>query len=310
MGLGPGSALTTVATRCGPTMNQLQGQVASLKIGSLTVSPVYDGCAVVAPERLYRMGASHYPVLDGALGLATDDWLPYQHLLTGGRLELGFGGFLISGVPGRLVLVDLGQGPTGWSPEPEFAPAEFGRLLDSLAELGVGPADITDVVFTHLHTDHIGWASIDGAPVFVNATYHCHAADLAHFVPADPMAVALLEPIIDRLQTWATGGPIAPGINVRPAPGHTPGTSFVVVSSGGEQLLLVGDVLHCPAELLDRNWAGLGDVDPARAREVREALVEELEQHGSAFAPAHFPGLSFGRVFTGDDGRRDFAYLS
>jgi glyoxylase-like metal-dependent hydrolase (beta-lactamase superfamily II) len=281
-----------------------------MKVGSLTVTPVYDGHARLAPEQLYSMGASHFPVLDGARGLVAEEWAPYQRLLTDGRLELSFGGFLISGVPGRLVLVDLGQGPTGWAPEPEFAPTEYGLLLNSLSQLGVTRADITDILFTHLHFDHIGWASVEGKPVFPNATYRCHAAELAHSSASDPVAFGRFEPVLDRIQTWDTDTTIAPGIDVRPAPGHTPGTSFVVVSSDGERLMLVGDVLHCPAELLDDAWAGLGDVDPGRARQVRVSLVRELEQDAIPFAPAHFPGLSFGWIRTGDDGRRQFAYLS
>ena len=40
--------------------------------------------------------------------------------------------------------------------------AHHGTMLASLVAAGVEPAEVTDVVFTHLHFDHIGWASADG----------------------------------------------------------------------------------------------------------------------------------------------------
>src|SRR5688572_15087375 len=85
------------------------------------------------------------------------------------------GGFLIRG-PDVLALVDVGMGYV------ERMPEMGGKLLESLSALGHPPDDITDVVFSHLHFDHIGWASKDGAPVFPNATYRCHSKDWDHFI--------------------------------------------------------------------------------------------------------------------------------
>ena len=61
------------------------------------------------------------------------------------------------------------------------------------------------------------------------------------------------------------------------APGHTPGSTIIVMSSGADRAMLLGDVVHCPIELLDDEWAGMGDVDPALARRTRVALARELE---------------------------------
>ena len=52
------------------------------------------------------------------------------------------------------------------------------------------PDDITDLVFTHLHFDHIGWASAEGAPFFPNATIRYASADLEHFLAGPVSAVA------------------------------------------------------------------------------------------------------------------------
>jgi hypothetical protein len=68
--------------------------------------------------------------------------------------------------------------------------------------------------------------------------------------------------------------------------------------------------MHCPAELLDDERAGLADMDPVLAGRVRVALAKELEQQDAVVAPAHFPGLSFGRLLSPNGGERDFTYVS
>jgi hypothetical protein len=69
--------------------------------------------------------------------------------------------------------------------------------------------------------------------------------------------------------------------------------------------MLLGDVVHCPVELLDDEWATIGDVDPAMAQRTRIALARELEADDVPVAAAHFPGLQFGRLLSGE-GRRSW----
>jgi glyoxylase-like metal-dependent hydrolase (beta-lactamase superfamily II) len=116
-----------------------------------------------------------------------------------------------------------------------------------------------------------------------------------------------LPPIVDRLELWDGEEVILPGMNTRPAPGHTPGSSLIVLSSGGERAMLLGDVVHCPAQLIETDWEGLHDIDPILARRTREALARELERQEILVAAAHFPGLQFGRLLLGE-GRRLFQF--
>ena len=109
---------------------------------------------------------------------------------------------------------------------------EQGELPRSLDALGVRPDEVTDLVFTHLHFDHIGWASADGVPFFPNATIWCASADLEHFLagPDEERFVAFvyhalpaaqrLDPVLDRIETWETDRTLVPGVDVRLAPGH------------------------------------------------------------------------------------------
>lgn len=252
-----------------------------MKIGALTIEPVYDGYGQEpAREVLTRPGVS-------------DAWACHDHLLDAqGNLELTLGGFLLR-TGERTVLVDAGVGTIN---NDKY---HGGQFLESLRELGVTPEEVTDVVFTHLHFDHVGWATKKGEVVFPNATYRVHADDWAHFVEgpdADPGAVRKLSPLADRMETFTTDTTIAPGLDTRHVPGHTPGSTIFVVSSDGERALLLGDVAHSTVELTDPTWEAVFDVDRAAAKQVREQLIDELTDSPDAVAAAHFPGLRFGRL--------------
>jgi glyoxylase-like metal-dependent hydrolase (beta-lactamase superfamily II) len=264
-----------------------------MRVGDLEVAAVVDGVARSVPSEAYRWGVGE----GSGRGLDDADWEPHRGLLADdGMLEMALGGFLVR-TGDRVVLVDAGIGV--------FDRGVFkgGALLDSLAALGVTPDDVTDVVFTHLHFDHTGWATVDGKAVFSRATYRCDAADWEHFVPHDERATRRLAPLQDRLATWHADGPLLPGLDVRRAPGHTPGSTILIVSSGGERAMLLGDVVHCPVELIDDEWATIGDVDPVLAKRTRVALARELEADDVPVAAAHFPGLQFGRLLTGESRR-------
>jgi glyoxylase-like metal-dependent hydrolase (beta-lactamase superfamily II) len=255
-----------------------------MRVGALEILPVYDGDGrEAAREVLRRPGASG------------DAWACHDHLLDHeGNLELTLGGFLLR-TGDRTVLIDAGVGTIN---NDKY---RGGQFLESLRELGVTPEDVTDVVFTHLHFDHVGWATKKGQVVFPNATHRVHAADWAHFVEspdADPGAVRKLSPIADRLAPFEADTTLAPGLDTRHVPGHTPGSTVFVVSSEGERALLLGDVAHSVVELTDPNWEAVFDVDPVAASAVRAGLVDELTDSPDAIAAAHFPGLRFGRLVT------------
>ena len=241
------------------------------------------------------------PVLDGGMDVPADlmlNQVPHPDFLTPeGMLTVQFGGYLVR-TADRVLLVDTGMGPL-----------LGGQLLESLSAYGVQPVDVTDVLLTHLHADHVGWTTTDEKPTFPNADYRCHALDWQHFVTDQndefmravmgaPKACERLLPIEHRFTTFDGDVTIAPGVDVRHAPGHTPGSTVVVLSGAGETALLMGDVLHCPAELASDDWDMMADVDSLLARQTREAFARELEGADIPFAAAHFPGLRFGRLLT------------
>jgi glyoxylase-like metal-dependent hydrolase (beta-lactamase superfamily II) len=276
----------------------------TMSIGALDVWPVFDGLAQEDPTALYR-------VRDGeatAKGFAAEDWLPHRDLLNAsGQIEHAYGGFLVR-TGDRLALIDAGVGPGQIGP---YGPAKRvirgGALLYSLALIGVTLNDITDVILTHLHPDHYGWATAEGGNLFPNATIRCHALDWDHFVTNPPVPSSFttsLLPLGARLETFDRDGPIVAGIDAQLAPGHTPGSTIIVLNSGPQRALLLGDAIHCPVELVDVEWASLGDFDRAVAQRTREQLARELEGSGTPAVGAHFAGMRFGRLVAGNDRRQ------
>ena len=261
-----------------------------MRLGALAIEPVYDGDGrAVGREVLSRPGVA-------------DAWACHEDLLDhAGELKFALGGFLVR-TGDRVVLVDTGVGMI------DNGEYRGGRFLESLRELGVAPHEVTDVVFTHLHFDHVGWATRRGEVVFPNATYRVHRADWAHFVEsseAAPGAVRKLSPLSGQLELFDADTTLAPGLDTRHVPGHTPGSTIFVVSSEGERALLLGDVAHAPVELTDPTWEAVFDEDKAAAKRVRAELAAAAADTPDLLVAAHFPA---GRLVT-VGGETRFSYL-
>jgi hypothetical protein len=184
-----------------------------MRIGEIEVLPVFDGFGYeVARDVLLRPGDA-----------GTDPWARHEARLDPhGRLEFTLGGFLVR-TGDRVILVDAGAGTI------DTGQYRGGQFLASLREHGVAPDDVTDVIFTHLHFDHVGWATAKGEVVFRHATYRVHEADWAYFVESPgalPGAVRKLSPVKPQLETFGSGCTLAPGLDARPALGHTPGSTI------------------------------------------------------------------------------------
>lgn len=212
--------------------------------------------------------------------------------------------FLIQ-APSFTLLVDTGIGPRG-APAARWLNSE-GRLPDELAAAGVTTDEVDVVVITHLHLDHIGWnvtRNADRAPVptFGRARYVVHRRDWTDFHLAadeeDMEAFAqLARPLeeLDVLELVEDGTEVSPGAVVVHAPGHTPGHICLELTSDGDGLLLAGDLLHHPVQLIDTSWRSRGDQEPAEAAASRARMLARVEGGGMILATAHLDE-PFGRV--------------
>lgn len=250
----------------------------TLRVGDIAITPLSDGQVRLPPA--YFGGV---------------DWDRHGDLLSpAGTIDLPIGCFLIA-TAGRLVLVDAGLGPRTleWG--------SGGTLPAALQHAGITPSEIDLVVCTHLHIDHIGWLATEAGPFFENATIRFGIADRG-FV-ADGPEESPSRWIMEAVDVAGRSDPIdgdgvelAPGVTALASPGHTPGHLSIVVSSGSERAILLGDAVTCPQQLAEPDWENMTDVDPALARRTRESLWRDLDGRPDLAVAAHFPGLAFGRV--------------
>src|SRR5450631_3949360 len=167
-----------------------------MTVGDLEVIPIFDGVSSEDPTEFYRL--SHGEV--DQKGFRRDDWAPYADLLSSaGLLDHAYGGYIVRTAE-HVVLIDTGVGPGQIGP---FGPSKRvirgGALLESLGLLGIDPAEITDVVCTHLHPDHYGWAVESDGDVFPNSVFRCHALDWDHFVVQPGAALSGLSATLTTL---------------------------------------------------------------------------------------------------------------
>jgi glyoxylase-like metal-dependent hydrolase (beta-lactamase superfamily II) len=206
--------------------------------------------------------------------------------------------FLIE-IGGRLVLVDAGVGDNKERPN---RPTWHRRSTDFLARLGVPPEDISLVLFTHLHADHVGWATrLHGerwVPTFPRARHVVTEAEYAHW------AAQRYAPVMDSIEPLREAGlldlvppghaPI-PGLRFRPLPGHTPAQAGVLIEAARERVLLSADVLHHALQLAAPQIVSAFCSSPDEARATRAALLEEAAE-GLGLVTAHARARPLWRV--------------
>ena len=201
------------------------------------------------------------------------------------------------------VLFDVGSGP-------DFMPTA-GKLLEAFEALGLTPDDVTHVLFTHAHPDHI-WGLLDDfdEPLFANAEYMIGAAEFDYWMNPDTVttigearttfavgAQRRLAVIADTVRKVADGQDVLPGITARLTPGHTPGHIVWQVAGGSDRVMVVGDAIGNHHVAFERpDWASGSDQDPETAAASRRRLLEELATDGVPLIGYHLPGGGIGRA--------------
>ncbi|MFJ7207092.1 MBL fold metallo-hydrolase [Streptomyces sp. NPDC098789] len=283
----------TTAVRAG-RLNR-PSRIRSLQLGDTKVSYVPDGAVRVRPLEL--------------LGDTTAEvWDAHPEYLDATGHLVGSVGALLVEHGGRALLIDAGFGPQEQEvPDGPIARIRGGELLDRLAELGRAPSDIEAVAFTHLHSDHLGWAChrVPGSdlPVFTDAAYLVSGPEWAgRDLLADQGMAEQVAALAPRVRTVEDGQEVFPGVHVRIAPGHTVGHAEYVITGGGRRLIAFGDALHSPIQIDRPDWSSAFDHDPERTADHRHRLVAELAEPDTIGFGVHLADVVFGRVLREGDG--------
>ncbi|MBB5714137.1 MBL fold metallo-hydrolase [Sphingomonas aerophila] len=259
-----------------------------LMIGDARVTALSDGTVPIDLHQLLR----------GTTEQRIDDLLR-QNFQTN-PAEASINAYLIE-LSGRRILVDAGAGDV-------FGPGNGGRLPQALAAVGVTPGQITDILLTHVHSDHSGGLVRNGRMLFPNAIVHAGRPDVDFFLDAGNAkrtgydqryfdeARKTLGPYVDagRVRPFEATGEILPGIVAELHPGHTPGSAFYVLTSKGERIVFVGDIVHAAAVQLPQPTVTITfDQDQDRARAVRREALTRFAADEVLLAAPHiaFPGI-------------------
>lgn len=270
------------------------------KLGDYEITALSDGSV---PQDLHAL-------LQGSSRSDIEDLLKKAHLQN--PVEASINSYLIN-TGEKLILVDTGAGAF-------FGAGYGGKLIQRLKNSGYEPSQISDILITHVHTDHTGGLVNDGQAVFPNATVYIGQADLDFFL--DPnnqngvngydksyfeQATTALTPYIKLGHISPISGSklLFPGVNATPTPGHTPGHYFYKVESQGKSIIFIGDSIHVESVQLPKPEITITyDVEQSAAAKQRAVQFERIAREGSLVAAPHlpYPGIGYINQDTTGDG--------
>jgi glyoxylase-like metal-dependent hydrolase (beta-lactamase superfamily II) len=215
----------------------------------------------------------------------------------------------------NLILFDTGSGPAF-----QQSAGELGAALEAA---GIAPEDVTHVIFTHAHPDHI-WGVLDDFddPYFYEAQHMMGRIEWDYWFNPETvntisegrsfMAVGAkrrMETIEDAISQFDDGEEILPGILARATYGHTPGHMSFELRSGSESVMILGDAITTPHVGFERpGWESGSDQDPITAAATRVRLLDQLADEQMAFVGYHLPDGGIGRAERNGDTFRFVAH--
>jgi glyoxylase-like metal-dependent hydrolase (beta-lactamase superfamily II) len=256
------------------------------KVGSIDVTAVYDGIWRKPHDPTFIKNAS-VEETKAALAKAglTTEFMPIP--LTVIVLKIG----------DKHIMMDSGSGVGQWQANATNLPA-------NMKAAGIDRSQISTILVSHFHPDHV-WGLMEkgtNAPVFPNVELIVNGTEYNWWT--EPGRVEKLaegrraagKRIADNFPTWKNwklvenNAEVAPGIRLIAAPGHTPGHSAFLVTSGKDQLMVSNDTMYVPALLAPHpDWQGAYDQDGPMAVATRRKLVDQVIADKMMICGAHFP---------------------
>ena len=205
--------------------------------------------------------------------------------------------------PDKTVLFDAGAG-SGFVPT-------AGAMLDSLDALDVTPDDITHVVFTHAHPDHL-WGVLDDFDdlVFPQAQLMMGQAEWDYWTDPETVnsigdarasfavgASRRLDAIKEQISLFNERDEILPGVMAHGTPGHTPGHMSFEIREGSNAVMVGGDAIGNQHVAFARpDWGSGADQDRDLGAKTRMRLLDQLATDQITLLGFHLPNGGIGRV--------------
>lgn len=263
-----------------------------LRVGRMRVT-VIDDARMTLPAAMF--GADQP---DGAVGS-----LLQSYGLPADMASLHMQVTLVESGPHK-VLLDTGMGDFSLPDNPQ----DNGRLLAGLAAVGVSADDISAVIISHGHPDHIGGCSSNGEPVFKNAHYYISPDEREFWTqkPGDEqnfmnmmlaVGLAQLEPVRDLIRPYHDEDEVIKGVSVVAARGHTLGHHAVLLHDGESRLLhLMDTAVHHLIGLERPDWQVSVEMKHGEAVDTRRRLLKRAADEKLLVAGYHFPFPGIGRI--------------
>lgn len=221
---------------------------------------------------------------------------------------------------GKRILIETGVGDKNGARR-QSTPAADRNLIADLARIGVRPVDVDVVINTHLHADHCGWntrlVGEQVVPTFANARYYIQRGEWE--AACHPNERTRATYLADNLTPLEDAGVLAlvdgeqkvtDEVTIIPTPGHTADHASVVITSGRQMALYVGDIAQHRVQLERNAWVSAFDVLPLMSIETKKRLMERAMRERALVIAVHlaFPGV--GRMEATAEGRRQWVAVA
>ncbi|MEO8306702.1 MAG: MBL fold metallo-hydrolase [Pseudomonadota bacterium] len=235
-------------------------------------------------------------------------WLVPHFATPEGKMIISFQCFVLrSG--GRTVMIDTCIGNDRQREFDVFCNLQS-TFIEDLAAAGFPAEEVTDVLCTHLHFDHVGWNTrlVDGewVPTFPQARYlfgrsefqhwkHLRDTDGYHHMghlsdSIDPVVAAGLVEFIEP------DFRVTSEVSLIPTPGHTPGHVSVLIESKGQSAVITGDLMHNPVQIAIPDTEARFDMDKAQAARTRSEFVRRFNGTNTLVIGSHFADPTAGHI--------------